>query len=314
MSPGPEGQPPTTLHLVSDGPGGRLDKYLAHHYPHLSRSYLRKLIADGYVTVSGRSARPSLEVKNGDRITIIIPPVPSHQIDPEPVPLCLAYEDEEMLVVDKPAGIPTHPGAGRRDHTLANALLAYLPSLKGIGDPERPGIVHRLDKDTSGLVMIAKTEQALQYLSRQLKARSVVKRYIALVKGRVGPQGGVIEAPLGRSPRHRKRMAVVSGGREAVTRYKVLRALEGYTLLEVAPETGRTHQIRVHLAAIGHPVVGDATYGSRQPGLSRHFLHASFLGFRLPGSGRYIEMRADLPSDLKAALETLSSEGSSTSP
>ncbi len=306
MSPSPEGQPPPPLRLVSDDTGGRLDRYLAGRYPHLSRSYLQKLIADGRVTVNGRPVRPSLEVKEGDSITILLPPPPSPRVEPEPMPLRVMYEDDEVLVVDKPAGLPTHPGAGHSDHTLANALLAHRPSLRGIGDPDRPGLAHRLDKDTSGLVMVAKTEQTLRALSGQLKARSIVKRYIALVKGRVEPPEGVIEAPIGRSPRQRKKMAVVRGGREAMTRYKVLQLFDGYTLLEVAPETGRTHQIRVHLAAIGHPVVGDPAYGSRHPGLNRHFLHASFLGFRLPGDGRYIEVRSELPAELQTALEALS--------
>ena len=304
MSPKLDGKLATCLHLVSDKRGGRLDKFLAGRFPYLSRSYLQKLIADGFVAVNGRAPRASLDIKEGDGIAITLPPTPG--LEPQPIPLNIAYEDEEMLVVDKPAGLPTHPGSGRRDHTLVNAILAYCPSLQGVGEAGRPGIVHRLDKDTSGLVMVAKTEKALRTLSGQFKSRSVAKRYLVLVKGRVEPKEGVIEAPIGRSPRHRTKMAVVSGGREAITRYKVLRYLGECTLLEIAPETGRTHQIRVHLAAIGHPVVGDPSYGTKHPGLDRQFLHACFLGFKLPRSGLYIELQSELPPDLQSALKVLS--------
>ncbi|MFQ5933911.1 MAG: RluA family pseudouridine synthase [Dehalococcoidia bacterium] len=307
MSPAPDMLKPSRRQVTADDPGSRLDKFLAGRYPDLSRSYIQKLIADGYVTVNGNAARSSLEVKAGDSISVTVPPTPAQHLAPQSIPLSIVYEDSDVMVVDKLAGLSTHPGPGNRDHTLANALLAHRPLLSEIGDPERPGIVHRLDKDTSGLLMVAKTNQALQELTRQFKSRSVAKRYTALVKGQMESEEGVIEAPLGRSPRHRKKMSVVGNGKGAVTRYKVLQRLDGYTLLEVSPETGRTHQIRVHLAAIGHPVVGDNTYGSRHPSLGRQFLHASRLGFRLPGSGEYIEVVSELPSDLQEALDTLSS-------
>lgn len=295
---------PSHSSLVADRPSNRLDRYLAEMHPDLSRSYLQKLIADGGVTVNDQAVRASAGVKPGDRIEITFPPIQGEALAPESIPLCVVHEDNYLLVVDKPAGIPTHPGPGSPNRTLANALLDRYPALREVGDPERPGIVHRLDKDTSGLLVVAKSSRALEGLSGQFKSRSVVKRYITLVKGRVESAEGVIDAPIGRSPRHRKRMSVVADGRKAVTRYRVVKRMDGYTLLEVSPETGRTHQIRVHLAAIGHPVAGDSIYGSRHPALTRQFLHASFLGFRHPVSGEHIELSSELPDDLKRALST----------
>ena len=295
---------PSSSSLVVDGPSSRLDRYLTKLYPDRSRSYIQKLIANGYVRVNDRLSRASMKVKQSDRIEITFPPDFVEGLVPESIPLTVVYEDEEVLVVDKAAGIPTHPGPGNPNRTLANALLARHPDLKGVGDPERPGIAHRLDKDTSGLLVVAKSNVALEGLSRQFKSWSVVKRYIGLVKGRVDSDKGVIEAPIGRSTRHRKRMAVVTEGRQSITRYKVLKRLDKHTLLEVSPKTGRTHQIRVHLAAIGHPVAGDITYGSRHPGLARQFLHASFLGFRHPVTGERIELNSELPDDLKLALDS----------
>ena len=293
---------PTRWSIVAEEPGSRLDRYLSKLHPDRSRSYIQKLIIDGYVRVNGGLSRANAKVKQGDRIEVAFPLDSVESLKPASIPLSVVYEDEDVLVVDKPPGISTHPGSASQNGTLANGLLARYPDLGAIGDPQRPGIVHRLDKDTSGLLIVAKSNAALEGLSRQFKARSVTKRYITLVKGRVESDEGVIEAPIGRSAKHRKRMAVVTEGRQSVTRYKVLKRLEEHTLLEVSPKTGRTHQVRVHLAAIGHPVAGDTTYGSRHPALERQFLHASFLGFQHPVTDERIELTSELPDDLNPAL------------
>ena len=250
-------------------------------------------------------ARASQKLKAGDRVRIDLPPAPQNHLIAEPIPLNIVYEDDDVIVVDKPAGLTAHPAPGHAGHTLANALLAHCPGLAGVGEAMRPGIVHRLDKDTSGLTIVAKSSSAQQYLIGQFKARSVTRGYLVLVRGKVMPDRGVIEGPIGRDPSNRKRMAVVADGKWARTEYSVKRYCGGYTLLEVTPETGRTHQIRVHLLSIGHPVVGDAVYGVRSPHLRRQFVHACRLGFRLPGAGDYREFTSELPADLKLALECL---------
>ncbi len=280
----------------------RLDKFVGEWCPELSRTHAQKLIADGYITVNNQSARPSLKLNPGDKISVIIPPPPPSHLVPEAIPLSIFYEDDDLMVIDKPAGLTVHPAPGHPTHTLVNAVLAHFPDLADIGDSPRPGIVHRLDKDTSGLVLVAKNRVAQANLSSQFKSHSVLKVYQALVKGKLSPERGVIEAALGRSPRNRKQMAVVSRGREARTEYRVIRYIGDYTLLEVLLETGRTHQIRVHLSAIGYPVVGDVTYGGKSPHLSRQFLHACRLGFSLPSTGEYVEFESELPADLKRAL------------
>ncbi|MBE0415439.1 MAG: RluA family pseudouridine synthase [Dehalococcoidia bacterium] len=288
--------------------GVRLDKYIAEEYPELSRTRIQKLISEGFITVNDRVAKGSLKLNIGDKITAIIPPPVSITPLPEKIPLTIVYEDNDLLVVDKPAGLAVHPAPGHPSHTLVNAILAHCPdlALTSRGGSVRPGIVHRLDKNTSGLMVVAKNDASHQNLSNQIKARSVVKRYLVLVQGHLSPERGIIEAPIGRDPGNRKRMAVVSEGREARTQYRVIRYLDSYTLLEVTLETGRTHQIRVHLSAIGFPVVGDEVYGRRSPYLGRQFVHACHLGFRLPSSGEYVEFRSKLPPDLEQALEHIS--------
>jgi 23S rRNA pseudouridine1911/1915/1917 synthase len=283
----------------------RLDKYVCQQLPELSRARVQKLIADGRITVNGQPARPGLKLNTGDRLKVAIPPTPPEQLLPEAVPLDIIYEDDDLLVVDKPAGLTVHPTPGHTSHTLVNALLAHFPHLADIGDWLRPGIVHRLDKDTSGLMLVAKNSKAQADLIGQFKSHSVTKAYLVLVKGRLTPENGIIEAAIGRDPRHRQRMAVVAGGREARTEYQVIKYIGDYTLLEVRPETGRTHQIRVHLGAIGFPVVGDKVYGVRSPFLSRQFLHACRLGFSLPSTGEYVEFKSALPADLERALEDI---------
>lgn len=294
------------LELVATGAGRRLDRFIAEAHPELSRSYIQRLIDGGRVTVNGRPAKASLRVSAGDRIALTVPPPAPAAPLPEEMPLRIVYEDADLLVVDKPAGLTVHPAPGHPSHTLVNAVLAHCPELAGVGGSMRPGIVHRLDKDTSGLMVVAKNDAAHRDLSSQMKARSVTKRYLVLVHGRVSPDTGVVEAPVGRDPRNRKRMAVVAGGREARTHYRVVRYLDNHTLLEVTLETGRTHQIRVHLAAIGYPVVGDEVYGRRPPVPGRQFVHACFLGFTLPSSGERVEFSSDLPCDLQRTLEHLS--------
>jgi 23S rRNA pseudouridine1911/1915/1917 synthase len=241
----------------------------------------------------------------------IPPPMPS-ALEPEPIPLAIVHEDAAVLVIDKPAGLAMHPGAGRATGTLVHAVLAHCPDLPGIGGQARPGIVHRLDKDTSGLLVVAKTEAALRALQAQIQSRQVQREYLALVWGRVVREEGTIDAPIGRDPRHRTRMAVVPAGRRAVTTYRVAERLDGATLLALRLDTGRTHQIRVHCVAMGHPVVGDPTYGRRPNpwGLRRQALHAHRLAFIHPTRGTALSFSSPLPSDIAAALARLRAGGS----
>lgn len=292
------------LELTANRSGVRLDKYVAEECLELSRSYIQKLIGNGHVTVNNCVAKGRLKLNVGDRVVLVIPPpTPSIPL-PEEIPLAIVYEDNDLLVVDKPAGLTVHPAPGHPSHTLVNAVLAHCPNLE-INGSVRPGIVHRLDKNTSGLIMVAKNDAAHRDLSDQIKTRSVIKRYLVLVEGCLSPDRGIIEAPIDRDPSHRKRMAVVSEGREAFTQYQVIKNMGNYTLLDVTIKTGRTHQIRVHFSAIGFPVVGDEVYGRMSPILNRQFVHACYLGFRLPSSGEYMELRSDLPVDLEEALERI---------
>ena len=293
----------------------RLDQFLAGQQTGLSRSRLHALITEGYVRLNGRPARPAQKVRPGDRVSLTVPPPRELDLVPQSIPLTILYQDSHLAVVDKPAGLSVHPGPGHPSGTLVNALLAHCPDIAGIGGAIRPGIVHRLDKDTSGLMVVAKTDGAHQGLSQQFKGHAVTKGYLALVTGQVGPDRGQVDASIARDPRNRKRMAVVAAGKEARTSYRVIQRYhcrdQGYSLLELYPETGRTHQIRVHLAYLGHPLLGDAVYGRRSPLLDRHFLHAHHLGFQHPVGGQRLEFRSDLPPDLKRALEAMpgASEG-----
>jgi 23S rRNA pseudouridine1911/1915/1917 synthase len=290
--------------FIADVSGVRLDKFVGDRCPELSRTRAQKLIAAGFITVNGRPAKSSFKLALNDRVDISVPPDSPSPLSLEDIPLKIVYEDADLLVVDKPPGLAVHPAPGHLSHTLVNALLGYLPSLAD-DDFVRPGIVHRLDKDTSGLIIVAKNRPAHENLSDQFKARSVSKSYTVLVKGKLVPESGVIEAAIGRDPRNRQRMAVVARGREARTEYRVLKYFKDYSLLEIRPRTGRTHQIRVHLAAIGFPVVGDTAYGVASPHLSRQFLHAGRLGFNLPSTGRYVEFTCPLPPDLEKALKEI---------
>jgi len=296
-----------TIRLTADEVGERLDKYVSQEMPALSRSRVQQLIVEGLVTVNGIPVKASYRLQQGDEILARIPPTEEVKLVPQRIPLNVVYEDEDLVVVDKPAGMVVHPAHGHQDGTLVNALLGRYPDLP-VDEDNRPGIVHRLDKDTSGLIIAVKNEAARRKLQLQFKEGQVEKTYLALVEGKVEPGRGMIDAPVGRDPRHRKRMAVVrKGGREAVTEYQVLEHLEDYTLVEVRPRTGRTHQVRVHLAFIGHPVVGDTVYGYRKQrlGLKRQFLHAQRLGFHLPSSGEHMALTSELPPDLREVLDRL---------
>ncbi len=293
--------------MTAIGSGVRVDKYVAQQVPALSRSRIKQLIEDGFLRVNGSVVKPSHRLEDGDELVLRIPPVEEVQLVPEHIPLRIVYEDEEVAVVDKPADLVVHPAPGHERGTLANALVARYPDLP-LDEDGRPGIVHRLDKNTSGLILVAKNEAARRDLQGQFKRGEVEKVYLALVHGKVEPVNGVIDAPIGRDARDRKRMAVArSRGRQAVTQYHVLEHLGDFTLLEVRPQTGRTHQVRVHLAFVGHPVVGDEMYGHRKQrlGIMRQFLHAHRLGFRLPASGAHLELVSELPDDLAAVLGRL---------
>ena len=250
-----------TLTFRVDEAGERLDTFLAQRCPDLSRSRIQALTAEGCVTVDGAPAKPAARLREGQTVSLVVPPPVPSSLVPQAMDLHVVHEDSDLLVIDKPAGLVTHPAPGHPDHTLANAVLAHCPDLEGVGGEIRPGLVHRLDKDTSGLIVVAKNDAAQAGLSAQFKDRTVSKAYLAAVTGHPDPERATIDAPIGRHPRSRTRMAVVSTGRGAVTEYDVLRHLRGYSLVEARPRTGRTHQIRVHMASVGHPVAGDATYG-----------------------------------------------------
>ena len=299
---------PRTRKLGFSSPASdvRLDKYLTQVLPQFSRARLQRLIEQGYVLVNGQRTRASQRLTRSDRITVELPPSPGRPL-PEPIPLAVIYEDQDVMVIDKPAGLTVHPAPGHPSHTLVNAILAHCPGLTMSNDVMRPGIVHRLDKDTSGLIVIAKNDFAREYLAAQFKSRTVTKRYLVLVKGRLSPEQGIIEAPIGRDPHRRRRMAVMESGKQATTQYQVRKYLDNHTLLEISPVTGRTHQIRIHLSAIGCPVVGDLTYGVKSAHLHRQFVHAYRLGFRLASTKQYQEFTSPLPADLKQALEYLAS-------
>ncbi|MFC1998849.1 RluA family pseudouridine synthase [Chloroflexota bacterium] len=293
-----------SIDLYTESSGARLDVFLSSAC-NISRSYAQKLIAAGHIVVNGAISKPSHKLETGDSITGVIPDPEPLSVLPEDIPLTIIYEDSDILVIDKPAGLTVHPAPGNWEHTLVNALLAYCPGLAGIGGKVRPGIVHRLDKNTSGVMVVAKNDVAQQSLSTQIKDREVKKGYLALVVGTLKPRQGAIEAQLGRDPRNRKKMAVVMGGRDARTDYRVIDYLDGYTYLEAMPQTGRTHQIRVHFAAIGHPVFADSVYGTKSDLLKRHFLHANSLGFRLPATDEFAEYSAELPEELMAVISQL---------
>ncbi|MBU4561793.1 RluA family pseudouridine synthase [bacterium] len=287
----------------------RIDLYLTQKEICPSRSQIRNLIAQGKIRVNNNPVKPSYILKNGDVIDLALPENKELKIKAEAIPLDIIYEDEYLVVVNKPADMIVHPAGKIRSGTLVNALLYHCQdSLSGIGGVIRPGIVHRLDKDTSGLMVAAKNDFAHLDLSRQIKDHQVTKKYIALVHGNLRDDSGIIDAPIGRSLKNGKKMAVTEGkSREAITQFKVLKRFSGYTLVEATLRTGRTHQIRVHLAFIGYPIVGDQLYGHRKQGLniSRQALHSHILGFVHPSSKKYMEFSAPLPKDMQELIDCL---------
>ena len=300
--------------------GLRLDSFLASYLKEVSRTRVQRAITDGDILVNERVAKPSYRLHDGDRIEIDLPEPPPVDLTPEAISLNIAYEDDDLIVINKPAGMVVHPGAGIDSGTLAHALVYHFDELSGNAGRTRPGIVHRLDKETSGLLVVAKNDVAHERLSDQFRDRQVFKMYSALVYGRVSKERGEIEARIGRSRHNRTRMSVLRGGagRTAHTIFEVASRFQDFTLLNVRIKTGRTHQIRVHLAHIGHPVVGDATYdGGREnsirdvairrsvQALGRHFLHASELAFSHPRSGERLKFTAPLPHELGSLLESV---------
>jgi 23S rRNA pseudouridine1911/1915/1917 synthase len=301
--------------------GLRLDAFLASQIEGWSRARLQKLIENEDVLVNGKPSKPAYKLREGDEVEVELIAPPTIDFAPENIPLDIVYEDDTLVVVNKPAGLVVHPAAGTPSGTLANALAYHFQQLPDRGTGVRPGIVHRLDRDTSGLLVVAKTEAALETLSDQFRDRSVFKSYVALVHGRVSPESGKIDQPLGRDPSNRTRMAVVRGGRNALTLYRVRRAFDRFTLLEVELKTGRTHQIRVHLAWLKYPVVGDETYGGGRDNtiqdprlraqirnLKRHFLHAEKLAFTHPETNELVKFESPLPVNLVEILKILSKE------
>jgi 23S rRNA pseudouridine1911/1915/1917 synthase len=294
-----------THRLTVDRSGDRVDVFIARALPEISRSYVKRLLDGGLVTIGGRVPKASEKASKGAEIVVEVPPPEELSLEPQLIPVAVIYQDNDLIVVDKPPGLTVHPAPGHPSGTLVNALLAMCPDLQGIAGTLRPGIVHRLDKDTSGLLVVAKNDRAMRALQSQLSERRVHKTYLALVRGIPSPREGQIEAPIGRNPKNRKKMAIVGDGRASTTRYKVREELPGHALLEVEPVTGRTHQIRVHLSAIGHPIVGDSVYGRPSPLVGRQFLHAWKLAFAMPLGGRQVEFESPLPVDLREALEAL---------
>ncbi|MGH7353603.1 MAG: RluA family pseudouridine synthase [Candidatus Rokuibacteriota bacterium] len=292
--------------------GTRLDRWLAARLPDLSRARLQALIDAGHVRVGGTLRKAARRLAGGETVEVEIPPLPPEELEPEPMSLQIVHEDAHVLVLDKPAGLVVHPGAGHARGTLAAGVLAHAPGTAGVGGPRRPGVVHRLDKDTSGLLVVAKTPRAYESLTAQLARRTMTRRYLAVVHGRVRASEGVVDAPVGRHPRDRTRMAVLPAGRgkRAVTRYRVLERFREFTLVEARLETGRTHQIRVHLASLGHPVAGDAVYGGRARRvvpvpLEGFALHAAHLAFDHPATGQRLELRAPPPARIERLLSHL---------
>lgn len=291
--------------VVKEGMTGRIDKQLGHHFSQYSRSQIQKWIGDGNVKVNGHPVKPKYKLTVGDEV-IIAPEKPQKiDLEPENIPLDIVYEDDDVVVVNKPQGMVVHPAPGHPDHTLVNALLYHCP-LSTINGEFRPGIVHRIDKDTSGLLMVAKNDMAHRSLAAQLKAKTNKREYVALVHGVIKDDQGTIDAPIGRSRKDRKKQAIVSDGRHAVTHFKVLKRYRHYTLVSCRLETGRTHQIRVHMKSIGHPLAGDPLYGPRKtlPGAGQ-YLHARLLGFKHPRTGKEMVFTTPLPDYFQKMLDKL---------
>lgn len=293
---------------VIDNQNGRLDKVVSDLDPELSRSQIKRLIESENIKVNDQIQKPKYKVKTGDKITILKPEIKKLEIAPEDIPLGIVYEDDDVLVVNKPQGMVVHPAPGHENHTLVNALLYHSP-LSTINGTFRPGIVHRIDKDTSGLLMVAKNDLAHRSLAKQLKEKTNKREYIALIYGNIKEDQGTIDAPLGRNPQDRKKQAVIRDGRHAVTHFKVLKRYGQFTLVKCVLETGRTHQIRVHMKYIGHPLVGDPLYGPKKViGENGQFLHAAVLGFKHPRTGEEMTFSVDLPDEFQKMLNKLDNQ------
>lgn len=289
--------------------GVRLDVFLAESNTELTRSRIQKLISDGNITVNGNPTKANYKLHKGDRIEMVLPPPKDTELKAEEIPLDIVYEDEHMLVVNKPQGMVVHPAAGNLEGTLVNALMAHCgDNLSGINGEIRPGILHRIDKDTSGLLLVAKDDRAHLGLSEQIKAHSLTREYIALVHGKIKEDSGTIDAPIGRDPKDRKKMTITNkNSRDAITHFYVLEKFDKYTLVRCRLETGRTHQIRVHMSKNGHPIVGDPVYGRKKEEfkLNGQLLHARKVGFIHPVSGEYMEFEKDVPDYFEEVLVRL---------
>lgn len=282
----------------------RLDRFLVESSPKdLSRSFIQKLIARGSCLVNQKVAKSQTKLKPGDNIELSIPPPQKSKLAAEKISLDIVYEDENLLVINKPVGMVVHPGAGNKSHTMVNALLAHCKDLSGVGDELRPGIVHRLDKDTSGLLVVAKDDHSHRNLSDQFRDRVTTRKYIAFARGIVQLDNGTIDLPIGRHRRQRQKMAInFTNSKEAVTHYKVLKRYKDYTMLELTLGTGRTHQIRAHMQHLGYPLLGDKKYGRPSDLINRHALHAATLGFTHPATEKFMEFKSELPPDMKNLL------------
>ncbi|TCS84390.1 ribosomal large subunit pseudouridine synthase D [Tepidibacillus fermentans] len=293
--------------IDSDHAGERIDKFLVEQFAEWSRSQIQQWIKEGHVTVNEKEVKANYKVNEEDEIVVKIPPQKDLEIEPENIPLDIVYQDQDVVVINKPRGLVVHPAPGHYSGTLVNALLYHIKDLSGINGVLRPGIVHRIDKDTSGLIMVAKNDLAHESLARQLKDHIVHRVYVALVHGNIPHDLGTVDAPIGRDPKDRKKMAVVhKNSKHAVTHFIVKERFEGYTLIECKLETGRTHQIRVHMQYIGHPLVGDPLYGPKRTlNIDGQALHAKVLGFEHPRTGEYLEFDSELPEDMDRLLEQL---------
>ena len=293
------------IQIVNKNDTSRLDVFVASQDIGITRSQIQKLAHRGFIHVNRTRAKAARRMRPGDVVSITMSSGSTSLLEPEDIPLSILYDDSDILVIDKPAGIVVHPSVGHPSNTLVNAILFSCPELRGVSNDLRPGIVHRLDKDTSGVMVIAKSNSAHNTLTTQWKNRSVKKKYLALVTGKLHSQKDLINCPIGRNPINRKKMAVVTNGRSAQTKYQVIEYRNDHSLIEVSPLTGRTHQIRVHLAHMGHPLTGDILYGKRSQLLNRQFLHANYLGFHHPSTNNWMGFSTPLPPDLQVVLDQL---------
>lgn len=288
----------------------RLDKFLTEELPDYSRSQIQQWIKDGQVTVNGQQVRPNYKLHQEDVIRLVIPQPEEYKVEPEAIALDIYYEDEDVIVINKPRGMVVHPAPGHYKGTLVNALLAHCQDLSGINGVLRPGIVHRIDKDTSGLIMVAKNDQAHIKLSEQLQAHTVTRQYLAIVQGRIPHNEGTIDAPIGRDPKNRQQMTIIKTGKKAITHFKVLELFKEHTYVSCSLETGRTHQIRVHMNYIGHPLLGDPKYsGKNRWPIEGQALHAHTLGFKHPRTGEELQFEAPIPTDMSHILHMLKNQG-----